>query len=491
MFPPSAPAPTRGPSGVVRRRAWSRFTLRFGIALAVTGALTAAAVEGSREYAQRKFDDTTGTIDIGAGVLTPRGSGSQPAQNILIVGSDTREGQDPAFGEPSEVGGQRSDVVMLVHVEPERGQAYLVSIPRDTWVTLDTGRKGRVNEAFARGAEGVIRTVVNNFGIPIHHYLEVDFQGVRDIANAVGGVTVFVFYPARDGLSGLDIPGGCVHLDGDQSLAWVRSRHYESFVGDHWEADPTGDIGRIHRQQDFLRRLARTALQSAGSNPFRANDIATEVLSSLKRDPGFRLQDAFDLAEALRNIDTNGVTMTQIPTELGSVGGASVLFWDPAEVAPVLAPFLDVPAPPAAGEPGGPPATAISPRDVSVRVVNAAGIGGLAGRTRDDLASDGFVIAGIFNAEEFDHDRTEIRYVDGPDGRAKAEAVRTALGVGDLVAVGRLDVDVEVLLGRDADRSGGALVTLHTRLVSRVVAAAAPAPPGPDPTATTIPAPPC
>jgi LCP family protein required for cell wall assembly len=467
------------------------------IALVVTGVGTAAAVVTARDYAVSKFDDTVGTVPIGAGVLTPRGAGSQPAQNVLIVGSDSRAGleDEEGFGEPGAVGGQRSDVVMLVHVDPKAGTATLVSIPRDTWVTLDNGRKGRINEAFARGAEGVINTVQENFGIPIHHYLEVDFQGVRDIVNSVGGVTVFVYYPARDRLSGLDIGGGCQHLDGDQGLAFVRARHFESFVDGKWVADPTGDIGRINRQQDFVRRLAATALGQVGSNPLKANSIGTSVLESLKRDPGFSAQDAFDIAGALQDINAGAVPMTQIPTRLGNVNGASVLFWDPEAVAPVLAPFHDVPGPPVAGESGGPPAT-VPAADVSVRVLNGAGVAGLAGRTRDSLSAKGFPIVTIADADRLDYATTEVRFVDKGDGRKKAETVRAALGAGTLTPVLAVEgADVELVLGRDFDRPGAALgpadgVTPATQLVSHVVPAQAPAEP-PASTETTVPPPPC
>jgi LCP family protein required for cell wall assembly len=468
------------------RRAWARFALRLVIALVVTGVGTAAAVVTARDYAVSKFDDTVGTVPIQAGVLTPRGAGSQPAQNLLIVGSDSRAGlEGEGFGDPNEVGGQRSDVIMLVHVDPKDGTATLVSIPRDTWVTLDNGRKGRINESFARGADGVIKTVTANFGIPVNHYLEVDFAGVRDIVNSVGGVTVFLYYPARDRLSGLDVGGGCQHLDGDQGLAYVRARHFESFVDGKWVTDPTGDIGRINRQQDFVRRLAATALADVGSNPLKANSIGNSILAALKRDPGFSAQDAFDIAGALQDINTGAVPMTQIPTRLGNVNGASVLFWDAEAVAPVLAPFLDVPAPPSAGEPGGPPATA-APADVSVRVLNGAGVVGLAGRTRDTLSAKGFKVVGVADADRLDHEVTEIRFVDQGGGRAKAEAVKAALGAGQLTPVLAVQgADVELVLGRDYDRPGGALgstdadATPATQLISHVVPAQATDPEGP------------
>ena len=497
MSSPSEPVPE---PATRPRRAWARFALRLVIALVVTGVGTAAAVVTARDYAVSKFDDTVGTVPIEAGVLTPRGAGSQPAQNLLIVGSDSRAGlEGEGFGDPTEVSGQRSDVIMLVHVDPKAGTVSLVSIPRDTWVTLDNGRKGRINESFGRGADGVIKTVTENFGIPINHYLEVDFAGVRDIVNAVGGVTVFVYYPARDRLSGLDIGGGCQHLDGDQGLAWVRARHFESYVDGKWVTDPTGDIGRITRQQDFLRRLAATALGEVGSNPLKANSIGNSVLASLKRDPGFSAQDAFDIAGALQGINTGAVPMTQIPTRLANVNGASVLFWDAATVAPVLEPFLDVPAPPGAGEAGGPPATA-KPADVSVRILNGAGVVGLAGRTRDTLSAKGFPIAGIADADRLDYSTTEIRYVDQGDGKAKAESVKAVLGAGKLTPVLAIaGADVELVLGRDYDKPAGALgptggagATPSTQLIASVVPAQEdPGTPTSAGGAVDVPPPPC
>src|SRR5207247_8677250 len=108
----------------------------------------------------------------------------------------------------------------------------------------------KINAAFNAGPQRVIETIENDFDIPISHYLEVDFAGFRKMVNAIGTIPIYFSAPARDTKSGLAVnQAGCQHLTGDQALAYVRSRYYESLVNGKGTPDPSSDLGRIRRQQ--------------------------------------------------------------------------------------------------------------------------------------------------------------------------------------------------------------------------------------------------
>ena len=198
-----------------------------------------------------------------------------PAENYLLVGSDTREGVDAnstdaaVIGDDASVGGRRSDTIMVLRQE-RNGGASLMSLPRDLWVEIaDTGRSQRINTAYNDGPERLAATVTQSLGIPIHHYVEVDFVGFKNIINRLGGVEVCVGYPARDVHSGLSLNEGCQTLDGVQALAFARSRYYEEWDGSDWRIDPRSDLGRIERQQLFLPRGRRRSAAQVAVEPVR------------------------------------------------------------------------------------------------------------------------------------------------------------------------------------------------------------------------------
>ena len=140
--------------------------------------------------------------------------------------------------------------------------------------------KQRINSAYRRDDPSQLQdTIFLNFGIPIDHYIQVDFCAFKRLVDGVGGVKVPFEYPARDTNTGLDVPasgGECFKFDGDHALAYVRSRHYEYQVDGEWKTDGTSDFGRISRQQDFLRRTVASLL---GRGPFSPS-VATALLKT-------------------------------------------------------------------------------------------------------------------------------------------------------------------------------------------------------------------
>jgi len=249
--------------------------------------------------------------------------------NYLLVGSDSREGaseSDEDFavvGDEGDVSGRRSDTLMVLHHDLATGTLSLLSIPRDLWVKIGNGDSSqRVNTAYQEGRDVLVRTVQNSLGIPVHHYLEVDFRGFKTIVDAVGGVEVCVEHLSRDRNTGLYLRAGCHRLDGVRALAYARSRKFEERINDEWVRDGTGDLGRASRQRGFVEALARSAATGVADNPFQAGIAANEGLSALVVD------DRLDLVSMMRSLlpsMASGVGSYSLPVVFDRVGEASVL----------------------------------------------------------------------------------------------------------------------------------------------------------------------
>ena len=155
--------------------------------------------------------------------------------NVLVVGSDSRA--DIEKGDPGAGGmlgkdaptGQRADSLLIARIDPSSDRIDLLSVPRDLWVPkAGTDSKQRINSAYAQSAQAVVDSVQSSLGIPINHFVEVDFSGFQSLVEAIGGVPMYFDHPVRDGNSGLDIGAkGCHVLDGQNGLAFARSRHLE------------------------------------------------------------------------------------------------------------------------------------------------------------------------------------------------------------------------------------------------------------------------
>ena len=252
-----------------------------------------------------------------------------PFVNYLLVGSDTREGADPnspdygGIGAAEETGGRRSDTMMVLHVDNDRDVASIMSIPRDLWVNVPGYGENRINTAYTHGADVLVQTVQEALGIPINHYIEVDFNSFKAIVGALGGVDVCFDAPTRDVHTGLWVPvPGCYTLDPMQSLAYARSRYFETFRVDDWKVDGRADLGRIERQQTFVQAAVSKAQQQMTANPLRASDLINAAVASLRVDPG---TDLVESIEYLRPLASNGVIRYSLPVVPTEIGGKSVL----------------------------------------------------------------------------------------------------------------------------------------------------------------------
>jgi LCP family protein required for cell wall assembly len=204
--------------------------------------------------------------------LAPSGAPDDP-QNILIIGTDNadRLAEDDPVRHERQTGSLLADVIMVLRIDPRAQTAALLSIPRDTYVPIEpTGRKSKINSAMSGpdGPQHLIDTIKANFGLSIEHYVEVDFRGFRDLVDVLEGVPVYLTHPVRDRNTQLLIERtGCITLDAVQALAYARSRNLEYYEDGRWKKDGTADLGRISRQQDFIRRAGQRALDRGLRNP--------------------------------------------------------------------------------------------------------------------------------------------------------------------------------------------------------------------------------
>lgn len=397
-----------------------------------------------------------------------------PAETFLIVGSDTRVGLnqsgDQAYGSAAAVGGARSDTIMLARVVPATKQIALLSIPRDTYLDIPTLGMQKINAALGVSPNLLVQVIESKYGIDINHFIDVDFDSFKDIADALGGVQIYFPTAVRDVNAGLYIGGpGCVNLTGSLALAFVRSREYTYYLpGQGWVQEAQSDLARIERQQMFVRKLAAKAQAEGLGNPITLDQIIAGLTKNLTVDDSLSNQDLVKLAATFRDInpaDIVGWTMPASPEVLQTSSGPNdVLVPEQSADQAMVAQFLAFGAKPPAATPGtSPTATgtsvattavpgtasktrhAAAPQDtvprsrrtaapttstlpassVAVSVINGSGITGQAGSTGTALRDVGFDVVGMENGSTFGHTSTVVEY--GPDGLAAAHTVAAYL----------------------------------------------------------------
>ena len=284
-------------------------------------------------------------IDVGAS-LSPSTEAGEP-QNILLVGIDDGTGLES--GDPVLRGRTTSlntDTVMILRVDPKTQQAALLSLPRDLYVDLAGGGKGRINTALALGGpERLIETIKQDFGIPINHYAMVDFHGFESLVSAVDGVPVYFNYPSRDENTGLfQYDPGCVTLTGEQALAYARSRHFEIQRTENgkWQEDPSSDFGRITRQQQFIKAALRKAVAKGVRNPFVLKDLVGIAQKNVTLDTEFSIQELVDLGMQFKDFDPDQLATYTPEADGKMVGAMSVLILNSARSQPIFDIFRGV-----------------------------------------------------------------------------------------------------------------------------------------------------
>lgn len=270
------------------------------------------------------------------------------AMNLLLVGSDNRAGltrdqiRELWVGGTEVAAGQRSDTMLLVHISKNRDNAVIISLPRDSLVTIPEhisssdstktvpARLNKLNASFSfGGAPLLIETLEGETGLRIDHYIEINFLGFKNIIDALGGIDVCVKKDINDSKSNLKLSAGLQTLDGIQALKYVRTRYF----------DGQGDIGRMKRQQEFMSAVFQKAT-STGTllNPIKLVNFFNAAIKTVTTDNEFNKNDLLTLGKQLKNLSADRVRTLTVPLSNANgraEGVGSVVIWDS-----VLAPEL-------------------------------------------------------------------------------------------------------------------------------------------------------
>ncbi len=344
-YPPPSRAPRPSPRTPQRRRSGvQNLVVVLGI-LVVIAVIGVAAGVGYLWYRYNQ---------IGREDLTLSGAGAYDPKNYLIVGSDNREvldedGSDAGayFHDGVEHGGQRSDTIIILRVDPVKETIDMVSFPRDLWVPIaGTDYSEKINAAYNGGAQRLVDTIKQNFGIDIHHYVEIDMSSFQGIVDAVDGVPMYFDTPMRDAHTGLQIDStGCLTLDGGQAIAFVRSRYleYKDSKG-NWLHDGTGDLGRINRQQVFMRKIIdRSVGRVADFDILAANEILSSTAEHLKVDTSMDIEQMIQLGKRFADFRGDSMITHTLPVIEGHHGDAFSFSLDDAGAQPILNIFRGIP----------------------------------------------------------------------------------------------------------------------------------------------------
>ena len=310
-------------------------------------------------------------------------------QNYLVVGSDSRAGGDPvdpgAKGQAASMG-QRSDTIMVLRIDPWPSRPPCCRSRRSLGADRRQGRRpvpAHQHRLFARQADPR-RHDHRDFGIPINHYLEIDFRGFQGLVQAIGGVPMWFDRAYRDANSGLlvDHPG-CTVLDGRNALAFARARHLEYLQDGHWRYDGTGDLGRISRQQTFIRRSIDRAVSKGLGDPLTLKRLVEVGARNLSVDKGLSVSDLLSLGRRFQKFNSTTLKTFTVPAAgFRTSGGASVLRLDDKGAQPLFNLFRDTPV----GR------RSPTRRRVRVTVLNSSGRIGEAANVAGALLRTGFSI---------------------------------------------------------------------------------------------------
>jgi LCP family protein required for cell wall assembly len=389
---------------------------------------------------------TTGNDQVGGGGA---------ALNLLLVGNDSRAGAtDEQLDDLNTTAhdGINTDTMILVHVPADGSKASFVSFPRDSYVEIPGYGMDKLNAAYAygyqyeagegatdaerqsAGAQLLIRTVSGLTGLQIDHYAEVDLLGFFELSSVVGGVEVNLCAPVQDAYSGVDLPAGVQTIEGEQALAFVRQRH----------GLPRGDFDRIIRQQVFIGGMVRKLLDDNVLYDLgQQRTLVEAAANSLTVDQSL---DLLGLAGQMQAVTAGSVEFQTIPyigDDADEEGRYILRLEDEETLHQFFADLSAEPDPPAEPTETAAPET-VAPAQVSVSVYNGSGISGLAASASEELAAQGFVVAGTGNADSSEYTATEIRYAPGDvalantlaaaiPGATVAEATEPVPGTVDLV----------------------------------------------------------
>lgn len=364
--------------------------------------------------------------------------------NVLVLGNDQRNvlpKKERKLRHFKGSGGRLTDTILVVHVSPKAEKAVVLSFPRDLRVDIPGCGLGKINSAFScTGKVDINRTTqtIKRFsGLDINYVVSINYVGFRAMVDAIGGVDICVKRAYDDPKSGLKIPKpGCYDMDGDMALAWVRAR----------SIDPRADLGRVERQQQFIRSLMGK-IKSVG---FLLNlPRVAKLADALPKGVTISKNVDFGVARAVAaklSGNQRAVDFRTVPATSRYIGNVSYLIPDEPDADRLFRAIENDTALPDVGKTA---ASLPSPKDVRIRILNGTGVPGLAGKEGERLEKLGFDVVSIGDAPSR-YQRTVLTFEQGRELAVELvdqqyEDIET-----DVRAVQRdLPVDVVITLGAD------------------------------------------
>jgi LCP family protein required for cell wall assembly len=444
-----------------RPRTGKRHVLRW-VAAAVVVILCAGTLAAYLKY--RAVYDSITRVAVPSTELGHRPPQySTASENILVYGDDSRKGLDPHeqyILHTGSVQGDNTDTIMVIHLSPGRHEVTVVSIPRDTMVPqyqcdsgpgypgqqADPASYVMINSLLAAGGPACLwKTVEQQTGIYINHFIGIGMLGFVKVVNDVGGVNVCVPYSVNDPVSGLALTAGMHHINGVQALAFWRTRE---------DIGTGSDLERIQRDQFMSAQVVKGVLNSGLlSDPFRLLSVISDAAGSMTTDNGMNVSDLYGIGESLRHLSSKNVQFITVPNQpWPGDPNARVEFAQPqaGEVFSAIAHDVTVPK---VSRPSAPPSGAqlltTSPSKVKVEVLNGSGVQGIASQAATDLTSRGFEVTGTGNAASFAYTESVIEYSSAAD-MAEVNTLKQVLtNVTDLHVASLAPGTVALILGSD------------------------------------------
>ncbi|WP_336205785.1 LCP family protein [Nonomuraea sp. LPB2021202275-12-8] len=348
------------------------------------------------------------------------------ALNVLLIGSDSREGDNKKYGALSQGLGERTDTIMLLHISPDRDKATMISFPRDSMVMIPScalpggGTKpaglGQINSAFNDGGVTcTIKTLEAITDIHINHYVKVDFTGFKGIVDAIGGIQICLPKAVNDPKAKFVLGPGKHVVSGEQALGYVRTRYA---LGDG------SDLGRIERQQVFLTKVLEKVTDGGLlTDPGKLDGFLRAAAGAVTADPELTLLRMLEIADSVSGLTAKELKGITVPTEPYPADKNRVQFRQPAASDFFARVRDDVEVTVTAGPSAAPK---VKNEQVRVQVLNATGEAGKATKVADELAAQGFVVTHVGNAAPAP--ATTIRYArKDTEGPAYGDAVAARL----------------------------------------------------------------
>ena len=397
--------------------------------IAVVGVLVAGSLVAYGKY--RSIWDSIRRIDV-AGLVGNQPPKLNDAENILLIGSDTRVGQGGIGGTAASTPGGRSDTLMLLHISPGNHDVTVLSIPRETMVpilscpavdgttgqTAEPGQEELINAALDFGGPVCTwKTFEAVTGIHVDHFVELDFTGFEKIINDLGGVEVCLPFAVDDPDSGLDLSAGRHHIFGPQALAFWRTRE---------DLGTGSDLERIERDQ-FLMISLLHGIEHSGllHSPSKILDVVRDASDAMTTDDALDQNTILQIGDTMRDISTSQVQFITAPNIPDPENDNNVVFEQPQanelfnaiqhDDKMVASGSGSKSKKKSSKKSTAPTLDSVAPSKVNVQVLNGSGAQGMAAQVGSDLSNEGFNVAGTGDANNFNYTTSIIEYAGSSD----------------------------------------------------------------------------